>query len=29
MDVKFGLSRQGKNTDLGIWEQGAEENIWT
>jgi hypothetical protein len=27
MAVKLGLSHKGKNID-GVWEQGAEENIW-
>jgi hypothetical protein len=28
MDVKVGLWHQGKNME-GVWEQGAEKNIWT
>jgi hypothetical protein len=29
MGVKLGLSHYGKNIDEGVWDQGAEENIWT
>jgi len=29
MGVKLGLSPKRKNTDPGVWEQGAKENIYS
>jgi hypothetical protein len=29
MGVKLGLSYEVKNVDEGVWEQGAEGDIWT
>jgi hypothetical protein len=29
MGVKLGLWNRGRNITEGVWEQGAEEDIWT
>jgi hypothetical protein len=29
MSMEFGLSPVGKKTELGVSDQGAEDNIWT
>jgi hypothetical protein len=29
MGVELHLTTEGKNTFKGVWEQGADENIWT